>query len=229
MIFIVIFTICTITYCYVILHIKTHQFSNFLHKINTHPHIILIFQRALSYQRPASFYRISQTIGAEFSIQQAAQQQDLIGWHNFFKGHLASTWKSSQLTYFKQHFLFPPSVDSWLKQIILQIYEFSFSMWNNRNQILHQREEEHLNSQQAQKLEDEILTSYSIGPGNVLPMHHFMFEQSLSSILAQTVSEKRYWLLTILASRQCFSLQNLNFSHENDSCSIEKQFATVPD
>jgi len=56
-----------------------------------------------------------------------------------------------------------------------------------------------------------------------------MFEESLASVLAQSVSEKQYWLLTILASRQCFSLQNSTFFHENDSCSIEKQFATVPD
>jgi len=163
-IFIVIFTICTITYCYVILHIKTHQFSNFLHKINTHPQIITIFQRALSYQRPASFFCISQNIGADFTLQKAAQQQDLIGWHNFFKGHLTSAWKSSQLAYLKQHFLFPPSVDSWLKQIVLQIYEFSFSMWNNRNQILHQREEEHLNFQEAKNWKMKFLPHIFLVP-----------------------------------------------------------------
>ena len=133
-------------------HNSLLQFSNFLHKINTHPQIINIFQRALSYQRPASFFHISQNIGADFSLQRASQQQDQIGWHNFFKGHLSSAWKSSQLNYLKQHFLFPPSVDSWRKQIVLHIYEFSYSMWSHRNSILHQREEEHLNFQESKKM-----------------------------------------------------------------------------
>jgi len=102
-------------------------------------------------------------------------------------------------------------------------------MWSHRNQILHQKEEEHLNLQQSKKLENEILSSYSIGSSNVMPIHRYMFEEPVSSILSKSVSDKKYWLLTILASRKCFSLQSASFFHENDSCSIEKQFATVPD
>ena len=67
------------------------------------------------------------------------------------------------------------------------------------------------------------------GIKNVLSKHAYMFDERLEAVLNRTVSEKKYWLLTIDASRKCFEMNNQLEPHENDACSIEKRFATVPD
>ena len=55
-----------------------------------------------------------------------------------------------------------------------------------------------------------------------------MFDEDLKSILIQTVKEKQYWLLTIVASRKYFETRDENVTHNNGACAIERRFATVP-
>jgi len=118
-----------------------HAFVKFLERINTHPGIVQLFHSSLYPQRPTSFLLSRIIFNYDNSFQSAAKQQDQIGWHNLFKGHLSSEWKQLQLSYLNQMFTNPPSVDSWLKQVILQIYNFSFSMWENRNYVVHEHTE----------------------------------------------------------------------------------------
>ena len=210
-------------------HNLLRNFTKFLDRINTDPAIITIFHDALYSQHPISFSRITENTTKNYNIITAAAHQDEIKWHNFFKGHISSSWKKAQLSYFHRMFATPPSVDSWLKQVIHHIYNFSFQMWDHRNKIVHEKTEEYLNYQESKKLEKQVIQTYLDGNNKVLSKHKYMFEESLEAVLNKTVNEKRYWLLTVKASKKCFETSGKAESHENDACSIEKKFATVPD
>ena len=97
----------------------------------------------LLQQHPTSFTRTSIKLKCDYNIIIAAQEQDEIQWHNFFKGHISKKWKKAQQTYFKETFTIPPSTDTWSKQIIFYIYKFSFQLWDHRNSIVHEKIEEY--------------------------------------------------------------------------------------
>ena len=207
------------------------SFIQFLHKINTHPFIIHTFENSLQHQQPTSFVRHSTSFHTEPLLLHAASQQDVIGWHNFFKGHLSIQWKELQLQYFKQMYTQPPSADLWMKQVILQVYEFSHGMWIHRNNIVHEQVEERLTYKQSKQLEERLIRTYIEGNEQVLRQHQHLFNERLSDLQNKTVSEKRYWILTVESSRACYLEQGNNSEkriHE-DTCVIDKKFATVPD
>ena len=102
-------------------------------------------------------------------------------------------------------------------------------MWDNRNNIVHEHTEEYLTHKESKALEDKIIRSHNEGNSEVLSQHKYMFDENIEDILNRTVAEKKYWLLTVQASRDCYKIQQSEAYHECDACSIERNFATVPD
>ena len=102
-------------------------------------------------------------------------------------------------------------------------------MWDNRNNIVHEHTEEYLTHKESKALEDKIIRSHNEGNSEVLSQHKYMFDENIEDILNRTVAEKKYWLLTVQASRDCYKIQQSEAYHECDACSIERIFATVPD
>jgi len=45
------------------------------------------------------------------------------------------------------------------------------------------------------------------GHTNIMQYHKYMFQDSLTTLMIKSVIEKKYWLLTIKASRICFEKQ----------------------
>ena len=120
----------------------------------------------------------------------AAQEQDEIQWHNFFKGHISKSGKKAQQTYFKEIFTIPPSTDTWSKQIIFYIYKFSFQLWDHRNSIVHEKTEEYLTYKESKKLEEKLIKSYMEGNHNVMEKHKYMFNEESNIIQNKSVREK---------------------------------------
>ena len=102
-------------------------------------------------------------------------------------------------------------------------------MWNHRNDIVHERTEEWLTKKESRALELDIIRTYLDGNSQVLPQHQNMFSEDVEHILNRTVAEKKYWLLTVQAIRECYHVQHTHENDTNDARSIERQFATVPD
>ena len=100
----------------------------FLDRINTHPNIILVFHKTLHQKCPTSFAKTSINSKCDHNILIAAQELGEIQWYKFFKGHISNKWKKAQHSYAKEMILIPPPIDTWLEQIILHIYNFSFQM-----------------------------------------------------------------------------------------------------
>ena len=105
------------------------NFFQYLQCINSPPDIIKIFKQTLQTSTPISFSSQVSPYETNKLFHQATQAQDIIGWKNIFKGYITKTWSKiqNQCTFeFYQH---PPSLQHWSKNIILQQYEISHSMW----------------------------------------------------------------------------------------------------
>ena len=198
----------------------------FLKNSHTHPSIIQIFQSTLSNNLPTSFEYFVPTYEIDQDVIKAAQEQDEIGWKNIFKGHLSSKWAHLQMKHFSKMYANSPSLYNWSKNIILQFYDISYSMWSHRNEIVHDDFEEKLNKKESDALKKEITQEYMKGHTNIMRYHKFMFQDSLTSLMKKTVIEKKYWLLTIKASLICFDKTTEN--HPNIQ-SINLDHAFVPD
>jgi len=75
-------------------------------------------------------------------------------------------------------------------------------------------------------LEKQILQIYNDGPSNVFEIHFYMFDNDVESILNKMVAEKKYWIETIIASKECLKNRANEMQNMNE---IMKMFATVPD
>ena len=64
---------------------------------------------------------------------------------------------------------------------------------------------------------------------NVMEEHKYIFNEELNIIQNRSVREKQYCILTIEASRKYVKSNSSMAQYENDQCSIEIQFAIVPD
>ena len=65
--------------------------------------------------------------------------QTSIGWHQFCNGFLSRTWVQAQQDYYdrKHH---DRKASKWASQLIQQLWNISFSIWEHRNAILHKPE-----------------------------------------------------------------------------------------
>ena len=202
------------------------NFFRYLHSINTHPNIIQIFKQTLQTSTPTTFVSQISSYETNTLFLQAAHEQDIIGWTNIFKGHISSTWSKIQYQYISEFYQHPPSLHHWSKNIILQLYDFTHSMWTNRNNIIHNKVEESLNIRESTLLTQQIIDEYHNGITNILPQHYYMFNQPLQHILNKSVSDKKYWLLTVQASRACLEQSS---NEERQQQDIILEHATVPD
>ena len=81
-------------------------------------------------------------------------------------------------------------------------------MWKHRNKLVYEKVEENLDYQQLQKLHSDITQQYMLGEKTVMNCHSYMFEECLNNIFDLSVTEKKLWLETIIASRTCYEIQN---------------------
>jgi len=202
----------------------------FLHLTRTHTHppsIIDGFERLLENPWPTSFELSLSPYETNQLIKQAATEHDEIGWINFFKGHISKKWAKIQLQNYGTMYKNPPSlVTHWSKNIIISIYDISYSMWMQRNRIVYEEYEDQLNKNESMKLQCQIIHEYETGPNTALQQHQYMFAESIDDLLKKTVTEKKYWLESIKASRICFAKCTLV---HNTSRTINLTHATVPD
>jgi hypothetical protein len=71
-------------------------------------------------------------------LQTAFEQQRRIGWDQFFRGRIAIAWKYAIRTYYAERRpgdSFTP--DQWMRTTIKAIWDFSMTLWRQRNAALH--------------------------------------------------------------------------------------------
>ena len=181
---------------------------------------------ALQNPIPTFFTTHVPTYEVDQDYMKAAREQDKIGWKNVFKGHISKTWAELQMKHYSRMYANPPSLHHWSKNIILRLYDISYSMWDHRNKIVHDKFEDNLNKKESEKLKRDVIEEYNKGSERIMLAQRHMYADNLETLLEKTVLEKKYWLMTVKASRECY--QQISERNQN-TCDIILDHAFVPD
>jgi len=185
-----------------------------------------ILKTTLTTSIPSSFASSVPSHEIDHDFHKASHEQDEIGWVNIFKGHISKKWSTLQMKHFSRMYKKAPSLHHWSKSIILKLYDVAYEMWMHRNNIVHEKYEDHLNKKASEQLLQDISAEYRKGSNRVLQQHKYLFNLTLEQLFKKTVIEKQYWLLTVQSSRTCFEQCS---NRNNNTCEIILEHAFVPD
>jgi hypothetical protein len=67
----------------------------------------------------------------------AYREQTDIGWYNLLQGRISNHWVKIQSAYYKQLKSRHYTGHTWARNLIHHLWEISWNMWKNRDNILH--------------------------------------------------------------------------------------------
>lgn len=110
-----------------------------------------------------SFCQRAPTCGSvrptDILITQAYTEQRHIGWDSFLRGRITKLWnKAYQHVYTKANNT--TSSTSWSSKLIKVILDYSFSLWEYRNGVLHGHTIEENEAKESEKISSQIRTAY---------------------------------------------------------------------
>jgi hypothetical protein len=118
-------------------------------------------------------------------IRSAFKAQAKIGWDQFFRGRIAKEWSKPIGTYYKIRQpgeSFTP--DQWMRTVIKELWEFSITIWKQRNSELHGTDGVISMEQRRKDTANEAVAVYQSTIGKVSPtdsvvLHHARIEEIL--------------------------------------------------
>ena len=128
-------------------------------------------------------------------VQAALEDQDFIGWNNFFEGCIASSWTETQQKYY-EWIACRKSGRRWTVALIKKLYDIAWDMWEHRNHILHAKENEEVLHNMT-LVDSEITFLWRQGYGNLPAREHYLFSGSLEDLLQSSVRNRQTWLATV--------------------------------
>lgn len=133
-------------------------------------------------------------------LAEAILHQTTLGWHQLMLGRIATDWGNVQSDYTTPSS--PYMTNSlWRKQLILSIWDLSWKLWDNRNDILHSQESL-VEAYDMKKVNALIRSEWRAGPGELDPIDRAQFQSlSLPSLLSKTSEDRRNWLRYIQTAR----------------------------
>jgi len=139
-------------------------------------------------------------------LKNAVRSQNIIGWQNLFEGYWANDWEAVQTTYFrwigrvrKDKSLQRRTGRRWLTAVIQKLWEIAWDLWDDRNSIVHDKEQ----GIELKQLHANIKHQISLGKLHLTTDTQALFDQARkSSFLKRPLAYKKAWLLRVVASRQ---------------------------
>jgi hypothetical protein len=133
----------------------------------------------------------------------AYQEQNDIGWYNFLQGRISNYWVKIQSAYYEK-LASRRTGHTWASNLIRRLWDISWNMWNNRNDILHNIHTE-ADTRLSHKLDKRVRKEFSLDIDGLAPLHHYMLRRTrLALILLWDNNEKVAWLNTIKIARMAW-------------------------
>jgi hypothetical protein len=125
-------------------------------------------------------------------LEKAMAEQDQIGWHLAMWGYLSQHWvlaiaANSRLKEDSN------KGDIWARKTTLQLWEFSWEMWDHRNSILHDTQLESSPKICHAQINKEITKLYA-GLDTYKIADHWYFDMPLALWLQKPLRSCRWWL-----------------------------------
>ncbi len=133
-------------------------------------------------------------------LRDAVHEQTTLGWDQFMKGRIATSWVPLQSTEFVGRQL-RNTGKSWAAALIVAIWDLSWQMWDHRNDILHNSDVyDHLIDMDATDF--SIIEEWHAGSDDLPALDQLHFRGiSLDELLAKSSRYRREWLLQVATAR----------------------------
>lgn len=134
------------------------------------------------------------------TFKEALKNQDDIGWYPFLMGHVSNHWKGVQQDYYNSLAL-DNTGKQWVKQLILQLFNISWDMWDHRNNIKHKTLNP-ITLREIAILDTRIREEFELGSQELLSRDKRWFSKPHKVIIAKfTKVEKEQWLASVSNAR----------------------------
>ena len=133
-------------------------------------------------------------------LHNAVIQQRTIGWDQFMQGLISISWLEYQQQYYsnKQS---RRKGQVWGYKLVKQIWDFTFAIWNGRNEQLHQQQKSLILSGQREVIAG-IRIEFDIGIGRLPPTDFSpMFSESFDTIKKKSLETQSAWLAIVRNGR----------------------------
>ena len=180
---------------------SVQQLVDKLEEIDTEPFIcIVIKDRLMSWPKvPKEKFKYD-TLPKETRI--ALDSQDKLGWKPFIYGRVATTWEDAQEKWLiRLSTRYKRSSQVWSTTLVQQLLQTQWNMWENRNEILHNKD--HIWQKRKRALWDEEI--YTIFNSNIresfLQEDMKFFKWGRNKVIELDDNPKQQWLKSIEKAR----------------------------
>ena len=124
-------------------------------------------------------------------IQQAFQDQALIGWYHFLCGRIARSW-----------LVVGPSQDyagsplQWAKKAVRLVLDYGLNLWHLRNKLVH-GVEGGVSRQERTRLKDIIIMLYEDLQPGIHPAHRWLFNETREAKLQESYAVQVAWVESV--------------------------------
>ena len=126
------------------------------------------------------------------------ESQDKLGWKPFIYGRVATTWEDAQYDWLiRLSTRYKRSCRVWSTTLVQQLFKTQWSMWENRNTTLHDKD--HIWQKHKRALWDkEIENLFKANiQDNFLPEDMRFFQNGLKKVLLLDDNAKQQWLASV--------------------------------
>ena len=167
------------------------KLNTYLEEAGTHPEIHeAISQRLqeLHYKQPRLHVPVMSQL-----IQQAIQDQDLIGWKPFLEGVVAEKWIQAQAQFYKYWQVENTTAESWMAKVNDLCHTLAWRQWDHRDKELHDESQPRQRAA-LEALDEEIEQELLRGPEDMPLRHRGSFNITLLDLLSRKPAFKKNWL-----------------------------------
>ena len=187
--------------------LKCMKFVSVLEKIDTCSYAISAIRRCLIQWRLQQDVTIYDHLYPP-DLRKVLQSQHQIGWNFFSEGLIATDWITYQKTYYDEiGSLRSPHL--WASKLIRAIWNFTWSIWDERNKQLH-------NTKRIGQLEGRdnlelaIQREWQIGLGRLpAPEFAYLLSGNIRDLLKSSLSSLRRWLALVRNGRILLDTSNI--------------------
>lgn len=175
--------------------------SDWLSEQQTFPSITQIFTERLTAWR--NHQEVNYPEPTLDFLATAYREQTDIGWYNFLQGRISNYWVKIQSAYYEK-LESRRTGHTWASNLIRKLWEISWQMWNNQNDILYNVHTD-ADTRLSHKLDKRIRKEFSLNIDGLAPLHHYMLRRTrLALLLLWDNNEKVAWLNTIKIARMAW-------------------------
>ena len=168
--------------------------------INTYPGIITVLAKILLHGFDTSWInslKVNSRIDA--LLLNTIHLQKQLGPNSLPKGYILHRWEEIQLKWLLSSHTNTRSIHSWTPHIIRALHTYSYSLWKERNEYLHKKNEKPKREKRKQQLQERIASLYSRGRANLTDKEKKYFKLPLEIRQKKGLENMALWIKIVEA------------------------------